>query len=66
MYSIVLESTIIVSSFSINGGTWIFNPFFKTAGLYEEETVWPFKETSVLSILHEIWLGSLTDKGFSL
>ena len=66
MYSIVRESTIILSPLSIKGGTWIFNPFANTAGLYEDETVWPFKATSVLSTVHIIWFGKLTDSGFSL
>jgi hypothetical protein len=39
MYSIVLVSTTIVSSFSINRGTSIFTPLSKVAGLYEEDTV---------------------------
>ena len=52
MYSIVLVSTIMLSPVSINGGTWIFRPLSKVAGLYDDETVWPFKATSVVSILH--------------
>ena len=32
----------------------MFIPLSKTAGLYEEETVCPFKDTSVFSILQVI------------
>ena len=50
----------------MNGGTWISNPLFNVAGLYEEETVWPFNATSVFSILHFTWLGSSTEIGLSI
>ena len=53
IYSKFLVSITILSSASIKGGTWIFKPLSKTAGLYEEETVCPFK-ASVVSILHII------------
>ena len=51
MYSKFLVSIIILSPDSINGGTWIFKPFSNVAGLYEEDTVCPFKATSVASIV---------------
>ena len=66
MYSKLLVSTITSSPASINGGTWIFKPLSRVAGLYEEETVWPFNATSVVSILHWTWFGKLIDIGFSI
>ena len=48
----VLVSIIMLSPLSINGGTWMLKPFSSNAGLYEDETVWPFKAASVVSILH--------------
>ncbi len=44
----------------------MFKPLFKVAGLYEEETVWPFNAASVVSILHVTCLGKSTDIGDSL
>jgi len=38
----------------MKGGTCIFNPLSNTAGLYDDETVWPFKATSVVLILQLI------------
>ena len=38
---------MILSPDSINGGTCIFKPLSKIAGLYDEETVCPFKAASV-------------------
>ena len=55
MYSKVLVSTMISLSFSTNGGTIIFTPLSKVAGLYEDETVCPFKATSVSAILQLIF-----------
>ena len=66
MYSKFLVSITTSSSISINGGTWILNPLSKIAGLYDEETVWPFNAASVDSILHVTWLGISIDKGDSL
>ena len=65
-YSKFLVSTIISSPTSINGGTWMLKPLSNVAGLYEEETVWPFKATSVVSILHLTWLGKSIVTGLSL
>ena len=65
MYSKFLVSIIISSPDSINGGTWIFKPLTKVAGLYDEETVCPFKAASVLSILQLTWFGNSTEIGFS-
>ena len=59
-------SITTLSPISTNGGTWIFSPLSNFAGLYEEETVWPFNATSVNSILQVIWLGSSIVKGTSL
>ena len=42
---------MILSPLSINGGTWIFIPLSKVAGLYDEETVCPLRATSVVSII---------------
>ena len=66
MYSIDLVSTTTVSPLSINGGTCIFIPFSNVAGLYEEETVCPFKAASVVSILQLIWFGRSIFIGISL
>ena len=66
MYSIVLVSTIMLSPDSINGGTWIFNPLSKVAGLYDDETVCPFKATSVVSILHVTWFGKSIEIGLKV
>ena len=38
----------------MKGGTWILIPFSNIAGLYEDETVWPFKAASVLSMVQLI------------
>ena len=54
MYSIVLVSKTIVSPLSINGGTWILISLSNIAGLYEEETVWPFNANSVSLTLETI------------
>ena len=50
----------------IKGGTIIFIPFSNVAGLYEEETVCPFKAASVVSILQLIWFGRSIFIGISL
>ena len=47
MYSKFLESIIILSPFSINGGTVIFKPLSSSAGLYDEETVVNFNSVLV-------------------
>jgi hypothetical protein len=39
IYSSVLVSTMTSSPESIKGGTWIFKPLSKVAGLYDDETV---------------------------
>ena len=39
----------------------MLKPLSKVAGLYEDETVWPFKATSVNSILQDTWLGRSTE-----
>ena len=48
---------MISSPDSMKGGTWILRPLSNVAGLYDEETVWPFKATSVVFILQLTWLG---------
>ena len=50
----VLVSTMILSSLSMKGGTWILIPLLKVAGLYEDDTVWPFKATSVDSTVQVV------------
>ena len=49
---------MISSPASINGGTWIFKPLSRVAGLYDDDTVCPLRATSVVSILHCTWLGN--------
>ena len=69
LYKLIITtfvSIIILSPDSINGGTCMCKPLSKIAGLYDEETVCPFKAASVISILHLIWLGRTTEIGFSL
>ena len=44
----------------------MFNPLSSLAGLYDEETVCPFIEASVVSILQMTWFGKSTDIGTSL
>ena len=66
MYSKFLVSIIISSPSSINGGTWILKPLSNKAGLYDDETVWPFNATSVDLILHCTCLGKSTEIGDSL
>ena len=50
----------------MNGGTWIFKPFVSVAGLYDDETVWPFNVASVVSILQVTWFGRSILIGVSL
>ena len=66
MYSKFLVSTTISSPASINGGTWIFKPLSRVAGLYDDDTVCPLRAASVVSILHCTWLGNSIVSGFSL
>ena len=66
MYSRFLVSIKTLSPASIKGGTWILNPFSKIAGLYDDETVWPFSAASVVSILQVTWFGKSTEIGLSL
>ena len=61
IYSRVLVSKMILSPELINGGTVILIPFFKIAGLYDDDAVCLFIATSVVSIVNSIWAGRLID-----
>ena len=50
--------------FKISPG--IFKPLINVAGLYDDETVCPFKATSVTSILHTTCFGKSTEIGSPL
>ena len=51
---------------NVAGITGLESQFSNVAGLYEEETVCPFKAASVVSILQLIWFGRSIFIGISL
>ena len=57
---------MISSPDSMKGGTWILRPLSSDAGLYDDETVWPFNAASVVSILQVTWFGKSTEMGNEL